>query len=244
MSEQTVHLADLRRNEEFGRVIAHRVDQPRDRVGRHLVGRVWGQESSEVFRPRRVIEPGVFVLAFQNCGHPIVDWLDQFVWFGCDDRERTDFLSLGVLPHVPQSSEGKRLLGRQRDVHGRFGGLLGIDWIGFPLEKAVGRDQTPLALERPPVGRELGDGLGPCVHHLVPEFGVFGPGWNQPPAVEIQQPLAVRQNDRRRLTGREIEAWPEFFESRSEPKPVLQLVQFLLLGIPVTHVVRTPGTGV
>jgi len=106
----------------------------------------------------------------------------------------------------------------------------------LPLIKAIGWNQTALALKRFSVAGFLADGVGAGVGEFVAEGFIFRPGRDEAPAHWFQGWLAVFPDDDGSLGARgEIVARFEIHDLADEPDEFFQFGEILGDGVAAAH---------
>ena len=132
--------------------------------------------------------------------HPVVHRRHRLVGRRRDDGravQEATLRVLGVSPRGPQPGDRQRLAVEPVDVHRllhrlALGGQRPVRTPRPPFVEAVHRDQQPLLLEQPLVGRLLGECLGAGVDHPRGDLAVLGPARDQAPVEGLDAGHPVR----------------------------------------------------
>src|SRR5690606_9592224 len=95
-----------------------------------------------------------------------------------------------VVPHLPQTREGERLLAPEADSIRLLGRALPGRLL--PLVKGVGGDEAAPLLHRAAEGGLLQHALAARVDHAIADGLILRPRWHQPPAELLELAAAGR----------------------------------------------------
>lgn len=188
----------LEGSDAVGGIVARAVDEGRNRVHLHEVGRKGMVEGLQLVRiGGRRVQPEVVVLRPKDDRHSVVQGVDQFVGDSGEDGAGLNDLTRWNLPMVPGAGERHDGVIFQANIERLF-------FATFlpPLVKPSGRDYAAPVTDGMAECRLFMDRLAAGIDHSAAYGSVFGPVGNEPPAHEGGTSSLIRRPDDKNLLCR------------------------------------------